>query len=169
MPNGSTGFSPSNDPASGVSGQTAGVIAPPPLIYAVPLVFGLLLHYWYPMAVVADRVAAPLGIACVILGLVGLPAIRAFRRAKTSPKPWRPSTVLVTTGPYRFTRNPMYVGFTLLYAGVAIWVNAIWPLLFLPLVLVVMHVGVITREEAYLERVFGDAYREYRRRVRRWL
>jgi hypothetical protein len=58
---------------------------------------------------------------------------------------------------------------TLLYAGVAIWVNAIWPLLFLPLALVVMQVGVISREEAYLERVFGDAYREYRRRVRRWL
>jgi protein-S-isoprenylcysteine O-methyltransferase Ste14 len=169
MRNDSTAFSSSNDPAPGVPGQTAGVIAPPPLVYAVPLVCGLLVQYWYPIPVVAHRVAVPLGIVSVLLGLVGLPAIRAFRRAKTSPRPWRPSTALVTTGPYRFTRNPMYVGFTLLYAGVAIWVNAIWPLLFLPLVLVVMQVGVIAREEAYLERVFGDAYREYRRRVRRWL
>lgn len=169
MPNESIASTPSNDPAPGVSGQTAAVIAPPPLVYAIPLVCGLVLQHWYPRAIVAHRVAVPLGIACVLLGLVGLPAVRAFRRAKTSPRPWRPSTALVTTGPYRFTRNPMYVGMTLLYAGVAIWANTVWPLLFLPLVLVVMQVGVIAREEAYLERVFGDAYREYRRRVRRWL
>jgi len=161
--------SPSNAAAPATSGQTAGVIAPPPLVYAVPLACGLLFQHWYPIAVVPPRVAATLGIACVLLGMVGLPAIRAFRRAQTSPKPWRPSTALVMTGPYRFTRNPMYVGFTLLYGGVAIWVNAIWPLLLLPLVLVVMQVGVIAREEAYLERVFGDAYREYRGRVRRWI
>jgi protein-S-isoprenylcysteine O-methyltransferase Ste14 len=169
MSNDSTAFSPLNDPAPGVSGLTAGVIAPPPLVYGVPLACGLVLQYWYPVAVVPHRVAASLGIACVLLGLVALPAARAFRRAKTSPRPWRPSTALVTTGPYRFTRNPMYLGMTLVYAGVAIWVNAIWPLLLLPLALVVMQVGVIAREEAYLERVFGDAYREYRRRARRWL
>ena len=161
--------SPSNGPVPGAPGETAGVIAPPPLIYAVPLGCGLLLQHWHPAAVVGDGVAAPLGIASVLLGLVALPAVRAFRRAKTDPRPWRPATALVMTGPYRFTRNPMYLGLTLLYVGIAIWANTIWPLLFLPLALVVMQIGVIAREEAYLERIFGDAYREYRRRVRRWV
>ncbi|MFI5210728.1 MAG: methyltransferase family protein, partial [Gemmatimonadales bacterium] len=69
----------------------------------------------------------------------------------------------------RFSRNPMYVGMTLLYLGIALWANSLWPLLLLPAVLVVMRRGVIAREEAYLERRFGDEYRSYRARVRRWL
>lgn len=76
---------------------------------------------------------------------------------------------MVTNGPYRFTRNPMYLGFTLLYLGAAFWVNTAWPVILLPLVLAVMHYGVIVREEAYLERVFAEEYRTYRQRVRRWL
>lgn len=151
-----------------VSAGTAGVVAPPPLIYAIPLVAGLLLNHWHPVRVLPVGAAAPVGIACVLLGLVGLPAILAFRRAQTSPMPWRPTTALVTTGPYRFTRNPMYVSFTLFYAGVGFWANALWPFVLFPVVIVVMQIGVIAREEAYLERVFGEEYRAYRRRVRRW-
>ena len=131
--------------------STSGVVAPPPLIYAVPLVAGLLLQHWRPMPFVPGWAAVPLGIACVLFGLL------------------RPSTAVVTTGPYRFSRNPMYVGITLLYVGVAIWVNTVWPLPFLPVILIVMHYGVIVREEAYLERTFGEEYRQYRQRVRRWL
>jgi protein-S-isoprenylcysteine O-methyltransferase Ste14 len=63
----------------------------------------------------------------------------------------------------------MYVGVTLLYVGLAIWVNTVWPVFFLPVILIVMHYGVVVREEAYLERIFGDEYRQYVRRVRRWL
>jgi protein-S-isoprenylcysteine O-methyltransferase Ste14 len=148
---------------------TAGVIAPPPLIYLVPLIAGLVIQRWYPMHLVPADFATPLGIGVLVLGLVGLPAIRAFRRAKTSPRPWIPTTTLVTSGPYRFTRNPMYVGFTLIYSGITLWMNAAWPAIFLPFVLIVMQVGVITREEAYLTRLFGEDYREYQRRVRRWL
>ena len=149
--------------------STSGVVAPPPLIYAVPFVAGLLLQHWRPMPFIPGAAAVPLGIGCVLLGLVGLPAVLAFHNAKTSPNPWRPSTAVVMTGPYRFSRNPMYVGITLLYVGVAIWVNTVWPLLFLPVILIVMHHGVIVREEAYLERTFGEEYRQYRQRVRRWL
>jgi protein-S-isoprenylcysteine O-methyltransferase Ste14 len=98
-----------------------------------------------------------------------LPAVLAFRRAGTHPQPWRPATALVVTGPYRFSRNPMYVGATLFYIGISFWVNSLWPLLLLPVVLVIMSRGVIAREEAYLERLFGDEYRSYRSRVRRWL
>ena len=156
-------------PSKEGSPATAGVVAPPPLVYAVPLGVGLLLQRWHPLHVLTPTAATIVGIVCVSLGLVGFPAILAFHRAHTSPQPWVPSTALVTSGPYRFTRNPMYLGFTLLYVGVAFWANAGWPLLLLPLVLVVMHYGVIVREEAYLARTFGQDYERYRQRVRRWL
>jgi protein-S-isoprenylcysteine O-methyltransferase Ste14 len=157
-------------PSGGIPNSTAGVIAPPPLIYLVPLVGMLFLRHWYPVAIVGPHVAAPLGIVCLLLGLaVHLSAILTLRRAKTSPKPWRPTTAVATAGPYRFTRNPIYVGFSLIYVGVGLWANTLWPFLLLPFVLLLMQIGVIAREEAYLERIFGDEYREYKRRVRRWL
>ena len=155
--------------AAGAPTRTAGVVAPPPLLYAVPLVVGLLLQHWHAWPIVASGGTTFLGVVLVLSGLVGAPAITAFRRASTSPKPWVPSTALVTTGPYRFSRNPMYLGFTLMYLGVAVWANTLWPLLFLPLVLVAMHYGVILREEAYMASTFGAAYEEYRTRVRRWV
>ena len=145
------------------------VIAPPPLIYALPLFAGLLLHHFLPQPVLPPRWAHILGPVGVGLGLIGLPAVLAFRQAGTHPQPWRPTTALVVTGPYRLSRNPMYVGFTLLYLGISLWVNALWPLVLLPFVLVLMSRGVVAREERYLERRFGDAYRSYCARVRRWL
>ncbi len=148
---------------------TAGIRVPPPIVYAVPLVVGLLIHRWRPIPILPGDLAAPVGIGAVLLGIVVLPAARSFWRAKTSPKPWKPTTALVTDGPYRFTRNPMYLGFTLLYLAVSGWINSAWPVFFLPLVLVVMQRAVIAREEVYLESLFGDDYRAYRRRVRRWL
>lgn len=148
---------------------TAGVLAPPPLIYAAPLAVGLLLHRWHAVRLLPARLAASVGIALLLLGLIGAPAVLAFRRVNTSPKPWKPTTAMVTTGPYRLTRNPMYLGFTLLYLGTTCWVNTLWPLLLLPLVLVTMHYGVIVREERYLERLFGEEYLTYKRRVPRWL
>lgn len=145
------------------------MLAPPPLIYLVPLALGFLLHRRYPLVLPGRRVTMVLGLACILAAAIVLPALLAFRRAATRPEPWRPATSLVIDGPYRFSRNPMYVGFTLLYLGIALRYGSLWPLLFLPLVLAVMHFGVIVREEAYLERRFGDAYRQYRRRVNRWL
>ncbi len=145
------------------------VIAPPPLIYALPLLAGLLLNHFRHQAVLPPRWAHVRGPLSVLLGFIGLPAVIAFRRAGTNPQPWKPATALVVTGPYRLSRNPMYVGFTLLYLGISLWVNTLWPLIFLPIVLLVMRRGVISREEAYLERRFGESYRAYRARVRRWL
>lgn len=148
---------------------TPGVIAPPPLIYALPLFIGLVLHHFRPLRALPPHWASIAGPLLTGLGLIGLPAIIAFHRAGTPPQPWRPTTTLVRSGPYRLTRNPMYLGFTLLYLGVSLWVDSLWPPLFLPVVLVVMTRGVIVREEAYLERRFGDSFREYRAEVRRWL
>lgn len=147
---------------------TAGVIAPPPLIYGIPLLAGLLADRWLPGTVITERSTVPVGVVLVLLGFVAVPAVLAFRKARTHPEPWKPTKALVTVGPYRYSRNPMYVGFTLCYAGIAIWQNSVWPLLALPVVIAVMRVGVIKREERYLEGLFGDDYRAYRDQVRRW-
>jgi len=147
----------------------AGVIAPPPLIYALPLLLGYLLNRWHPLPFLPAGLSTPLGVLGLLFGLVGLPAVLAFRRARTSPKPWRPTTALVTTGPYRFSRNPMYLGFSLMYLGIALCSNSTWTLLLLPPSLLLMQFGVIHREERYLEQLFGEDYRQYRAGVRRWI
>ena len=145
------------------------VIAPPPLIYAVPLLIGLIVQHFYPKNILPQTWAQVVGPVLVLLGFVALPAVLAFRRAGTPPQPWKPVTSFVVSGPYRFTRNPIYVGFTLLYAGISVWVNALWPIVMLPIALVVMKRGVVDREEAYMMRRFGGEYRSYCARVRRWV
>jgi protein-S-isoprenylcysteine O-methyltransferase Ste14 len=164
-----TASDPGNSAMTSDSSEIPHVIAPPPLIYGIPLLIGLVLQHFRPLAFLPPPWAHLLGPICVALGLVGLPALVAFRRAGTHPEPWRPVTALVVSGPYRLTRNPMYLGFTLLYLGVSLWVNSAWPLFALPLVLWTVHRGVVLREEAYMEHRFGEAYRAYRARVRRWL
>jgi protein-S-isoprenylcysteine O-methyltransferase Ste14 len=152
------------------SPSNAGVRIDPQLIYTVPLIAGLWLNRWHPLPLLPAPFATPVGVTLVVLGLAFvLPAAWRFARAGTSPQPWRPSTALVTEGPYRISRNPIYLGYTLLYLGVMFWVDTVWPLFVLPLVLWMMYRTVIAREEVYLESRFGDAYRAYRRRVRRWL
>jgi protein-S-isoprenylcysteine O-methyltransferase Ste14 len=81
----------------------------------------------------------------------------------------KPTTALVTEGPFRYSRNPIYVALTLLYVGVALLINALWILLLIVPAVLVLRYGVIAREEAYLARKFGDAYRQYMAQVRRWL
>jgi protein-S-isoprenylcysteine O-methyltransferase Ste14 len=157
-------------PSEGIPNSTPGVIAPPPLVYLVPLIGMLFMRHWYPVTIVGPHAAAPLGFAFLLMGLAAhFSAVLTLHRAKTSPKPWRPTTAIVTAGPYRFTRNPIYVGFSLIYIGVGFWANTIWPFLLLPVILLVIQFGVIAREEAYLQRIFGDEYLAYKRRVRRWL
>ena len=152
-----------------VKRDRAGVIAPPPVIYALGIVAGILLQRWFPHAVLPSPWARWLALAFFLLGLTGIAAVVAFSRAGTSPNPYRSSTQLVTTGIYGISRNPMYVGFTLWFLAVACWRNNLWLFVVLPVVLLVMLYGVIRREESYLERKFGDEYRAYRARVRRWL
>jgi len=150
--------------------DSPGVVVPPPLIYATAIVLGLLLRRVWPMRFLPDHLAALLGPAVVVaaVGLV-LAAIGLFRRAGTRPEPWRPTTAIVVSGPYRFTRNPMYVAMALVVIGAGVWANTLWPLLLLPAVLPAIDRGVIAREERYLERKFGEEYRAYKSRVRRWL
>ena len=148
----------------------SGVFIPPPFFFVIPLGIGVLIHRFHPASLMPREIAVALGIPLVLLGtaLVAF-AMILFFRARTSPIPIQPTTKIVETGPYRFTRNPMYVGMTLLYLGVTLWVDTLWPLLFLPLVLFMVQRFVIAREERYLEAKFGESYRGYKARVRRWI
>ncbi|MEP6691843.1 MAG: isoprenylcysteine carboxylmethyltransferase family protein [Gemmatimonadaceae bacterium] len=151
----------------------AGVRFPPPLLYAVPLGIGYFLQRTWPMALVphsAERAAETAGVVLLVAWLaLMLSAFGLFRRAGTNIIPNRPTTAIVVAGPYRFTRNPMYVSMTLGYIGACLFGNTLWPLIFLPFILVAVRRLVIDREEQYLERKFGDEYRAYCARVRRWL
>jgi protein-S-isoprenylcysteine O-methyltransferase Ste14 len=145
----------------------------PPAIFAVGIAAGFLIQWVRPVALVGPSWASPvrwLG-AALITGWLALAiwAIRTFRGVGTTPNPTRPTTALALGGPYRFTRNPMYLGLALLQAGTAAVGNTIWPLVFLPPVLWVVWRAVIRLEERYLEEKFGAEYAAYKGRVRRWL
>lgn len=146
------------------------VIAPPPLLYLGAILLGLALDWLRPAPLLPQAWQYGLGAAAFALGgAVAAWAIANFRRAGTNVPTYRPTTALVAEGPYRFSRNPIYVGLTLAYLGVALAVDSAWMLALVAPLLAVMRYGVIAREEAYLEGKFGDAYRSYKQRVRRWL
>ncbi len=150
--------------------DNAGVPLPPPLIFVGGLVVGIALELVFPTG------SLPLVLA-IVAGLAGLVALlfldgtamMRFRRAGTSMIPFQPTTAIVTTGPYRFTRNPMYVGMAVLYVGLALAFGLLWALAVFPLVVLAVDRLVIAREERYLARKFGEEYLAYKRRVRRWL
>jgi protein-S-isoprenylcysteine O-methyltransferase Ste14 len=147
-----------------------GVVAPPPLIYAGALALGLVANKLYPMAFLPRAVSRVLGLPLIFGGLaIGLLGFREMRRAETNVDPYKPATAIVTEGPYRFTRYPLYLGMTLVHSGITVLFNALPAAMLLPLALAVMRGGVIEREERYLERKFGDEYLAYKARVRRWL
>ena len=150
--------------------DAAGYGVPAPAIFAGTFVLGLVL----------DRIAPPVGLSAavrlaggllVVAGIagVGLPSLVALRRAGTTPHPGRPTTALVVAGPYRFTRHPIYLSMALVFAGAALAANAVWVLVLLPVAMIATERGPMAREERYMERKFGDAYRAYTARVRRWV
>ena len=150
--------------------DNSGIVFPPPLVYVIGLAAGYLLHRIVPIRLVASGAPRAPGWTLVALGTaVMLSAVVTFRRAGTTPNPTKPVTALALGGPYRFTRNPMYLGWALTYGGGVLLVNSVWPLLFLPVVIVAVQRMFIAKEERYLEQKFGAAYREYQARVRRWL
>ena len=151
-------------------GDNPGVIAPPPLIYGVPLVAGVYIDRTDPFPMMPAQYAKWIGLAMIAGGIVLMVfAGIQFWRKHTSVIPYVPTTAIIQSGPFRISRNPIYVADTLCYVGVAILFNTAWPLLLLPLVLLVIQRGVILREERYLEQKFGDEYNGYKLRVRRWL
>jgi len=148
----------------------ANVRIPPPLIYLAGLVLGFLLERAFPVLVLPKTPSRVAALLCVAAwAILTLWSVGLFRRARTSFIPIKPATALVVSGPYQFTRNPMYVGFTCLYLGLALWFSLFWAFLMLPAVIVVVQYYVIAREEQYLEQKFGEEYLKYKARVRRWI
>jgi protein-S-isoprenylcysteine O-methyltransferase Ste14 len=147
-----------------------GVLVFPPLLFGVTLALGLLLHLIYPVNLLPVLLARKAGTLILIASVwLALSAEAAMNRAGTNVRPDRPTLALVTDGPFRFTRNPLYLAAIGIYVGIALLVATLWPLVLLIPLLVVLAKGVIAREERYLEGKFGDTYRNYKSRVRRWL
>lgn len=148
----------------------AQVRLPPPLIVLGLLAAGLALDGRLFDLRWNSRWAAISGAVFVMMGLaIGIDSVVRFRRAGTNPEPWKPSSVLVLNGAYRFTRNPMYLGMLSVATGLALAAGGLWTMLTVPLIWMVLNFHVVAREEAYLRRQFGKPYEEYQRRVRRWL
>jgi len=151
----------------------ADVVVKPPILFAGALVLGCLLSWIVPLGPglgSANGRALAVGGSLMLIGLaLVVVSVREFRRAGTSVIPGEPSTVLLDGGPYRFTRNPIYIGLVILYFGLTIMLTSAWMLLLLIPVLIILQRGVVEREEAYLQAKFGEAYRKYQARVPRWL
>jgi protein-S-isoprenylcysteine O-methyltransferase Ste14 len=148
----------------------AGVVAPPPLIYLGPLIFGLLLNRRFPIPFLPRRIARSLGWPLLSGGLLLIGWFGwTMRRAGTPASPYKPVSHMVTEGPFHYTRNPGYLAMTMIYTGIASLANALWAILLLPVVLIGIQRGVIEREERYLEHKFGEEYLCYKAQVRRWI
>lgn len=146
------------------------VIACPPLIFLAALGLGLLLHWLIPIWSCPMIFSKPLGIALCLTGIaVGFWGSATMHRAGTNVRPDLPAKALVTGGPFRFSRNPLYLSLIAFYLGITLFCGAMWPLIMLAPVLVFVHWRIVLREERYLETKFGDAYRDYKTRVRRWI
>lgn len=153
----------------GSSTDKPGVIAPPPLVYLAGFGGGLLFDRLVPGYELPGGVLQIVGLVLLPAGVLLLAwAVVTMRRARTTVSPYKPSSAIVRSGPYRFTRNPIYLADAILYVGLALAFRSGAALVLLPVVLAVIRYGVIAREERYLERVFGDPYRAYEAEVRRW-
>jgi len=145
---------------------------PVPWVFVLTYLLGVALEFHHPR-VLSPAVLQATTIAGWVLFAAGAViagwGLVLFRRARTTTVPGRSSATLVTSGPYRFTRNPMYIGLTLAYLGEAALLKQIWPVILLPLTIAYLHWTVIPVEEAKLREVFLDDYDQYRSRVRRWL
>jgi protein-S-isoprenylcysteine O-methyltransferase Ste14 len=148
-------------------------MARPPLLYLACLVLGFALERLLPLPLTYPAVTlicSTAGGALILIGVAIMAAgVRNFSRAATPVPSNQPVRALVTTGIHGWSRNPIYVGMFLVYAGIGIAAGSPWLIILALPLLIILRYGVVAREETYLERRFGDAYRDYKARVRRWL
>jgi protein-S-isoprenylcysteine O-methyltransferase Ste14 len=162
---------PEHDGASSAARDVANLgLVRPPIVYLISLVSGAVIHLAMPLPLLPGRLAVALGVPLVAVAIALFSySVAKFRAAGTPVPARRPTTVIVRTGPYRFSRNPIYLAFSLFQLGVAIWINSVWLLATLVGAMALVHYVVIPREEQYLERKFGAQYLAYKASVRRWL
>jgi protein-S-isoprenylcysteine O-methyltransferase Ste14 len=151
----------------------ADVVIKPPILFLGAILLGCLLSWLVPLGpdlFSANRRALGVGGGLALIGFaLFVVSVGKFSQAGTSPVPGEPSTVLLDAGPYRFTRNPIYISFVIFYFGLAIMLTSAWMLVLLIPVLIILQRGVVEREEAYLQSKFGEVCRKYQARVPRWL
>jgi protein-S-isoprenylcysteine O-methyltransferase Ste14 len=148
---------------------TLGLVRPP-LVYLISLVTGALIQLVTPLRFLPRGVALPLGSSLVVVAIALFSyAVATFRAAGTPVPARKPTRVIVGTGPYRFSRNPIYLAFSVFQLGIATWVNSLWLVATLVGAAALINYVVIPREEHYLERRFGTEYLKYKASVRRWL
>ena len=149
--------------------DSPGVIALPPVIFVVAMAAGFAVEWVSPTSFILAGARTGAGILLVASGVVmiGLGLLQ-HRRAGNDPDPRNPDVTVMTTGIYQRTRNPIYVGYLLLLAGIGVWANSLWVLSTVIPAFFVVRWGVVDREEAYLEAKFGQTYMDYKAAVRRW-
>jgi len=142
----------------------------PPILTLIFIAIAYIAKWLAPIPFVAPAVLRLIGFALVVIGfLCGVAAFLAFRKARTTLDPHGKVSAIVTSGIYRFTRNPIYLGFLLMLIGLPLNSGSYWGVLLAPIFLLSMNSLVIEKEEAYLEKKFKDVYTSYKSRVRRWL
>ena len=143
---------------------------PPPLVFVLLIAAGVALNAVLPLRMGVPESFRTLGVAITVFGVAVVILINGkFKRSATAIEPWKPTSALITSGFYRWSRNPIYIGFCLFNMGIGIALNNLWIFLsFIPGAVLVYYIA-IAREEAYLERAFGEEYLAYKRKVRRWL
>ena len=142
----------------------------PPLIYLAGLVIGFVANLWWPVKFMPDTMAWTIGGILIVCGAVlAGSALFKFKRARTTVRPDKPPSALVIAGPYKFTRNPMYLGLAVAYLGIVTAGQSVWALILLPVVLAIIQRRAIEPEEAFLTRRFGGDYINYTKQVRRWV
>lgn len=150
--------------------DSAGVSFPPPLMFLAAIFAGVILQFIWSLPFIPWELGMSSGLLAVLLGAALIAsAAFVFTRAGTALPPWETATAVVIRGPYRFTRNPMYLGMALIHAGIGLCFTSLWILLALIPVLWWINTRVIAREEAYMAEKFGQPYRDYCAKVRRWL
>ena len=150
--------------------RSPGVRFPPPLIYLGAILLGVAVDRFIPLRILPGVIASWVGGALVLSAVIfdGF-GLRELHRAGTAVRPDRPTSALVTTGPFRFSRNPLYLSLAVLQAGIGIWMNSLWVLALVVPTVAITSRSVIPREERHLAEIFGSAYRDYQASVRRWL
>ena len=147
------------------------IVVLPPVLVGGTLLLGVAVHYLaWPVTLMPVVIARVLGVVVFVSsGVLAHLSHRAMQRVGTNVLPTQPTLALATDGPYRFTRNPLYIAALGVYLGVTLWVDGLAPLLLLPGVAWMLHWGIVLREEQYLHARFGDAYDTYCAKVRRWV
>ena len=148
----------------------AAVKFPPPLIFLVVIIVAYGVDYFWPIGLGGSFVIKYIGILVVILGIfVVILASRYFKHAETNIEPWKPTTKIISTGIYGYSRNPIYLAFCLVQIGIAVFLNSFWILVSIIVSASLVYHIAIKKEEGYLETKFGDDYIRYKKKVRRWL